>query len=84
MAQLGRAILLLDLGVCLYGDRRVDLRRADRQRADWVDSGRRAVYALAALSVIAFVLLEIAFLRNDFASRSSPTPPRRRSRSSTS
>ncbi len=66
MAQLGRAILLLDLGVCLYGIV-ASIYGVRTRRADWVDSGRRAVYALAALSVIAFALLELAFLRNDFS-----------------
>ena len=66
MALLGRAILLLDLGVCLYGIV-ASVYGARSRRQDWVDSGRRAVYALAALSVIAFVLLEVAFVRNEFA-----------------
>jgi cytochrome c-type biogenesis protein CcmF len=66
MAQLGRAILLLDLGVCLYGIV-ASIYGARHRRQDWVDSGRRAVYALALLSVIAFVLLEIAFVRDEFA-----------------
>ncbi len=66
MAQLGRAILLLDFGVCLYGIA-ASIYGARRRRRDWVDSGRRAVYALAALSILAFVLLEIAFVRNDFS-----------------
>jgi cytochrome c-type biogenesis protein CcmF len=66
MAQLGRAILLLDLGVCLYGIA-ASVYGARNRRQDWVDSGRRAVYALAALSVIAFVLLEIAFVKDEFA-----------------
>ncbi|HWE59540.1 MAG TPA: cytochrome c-type biogenesis CcmF C-terminal domain-containing protein [Solirubrobacteraceae bacterium] len=66
MAQLGRGILLLDLGVCLYGIA-ASIYGARSNRRDWVDSGRRAVYALAALSIIAFLLLEIAFVRNDFA-----------------
>ncbi len=66
MAQLGRAILLLGLGVCLYGIG-ASIHGAREQRPDWVASGRRAMYALAALSVFAFVLLEIAFLRNDFS-----------------
>lgn len=66
MSQLGRAILLLDLGVCLYGIV-ASVYGARNRRDDWVDSGRRAVYALAALSLIAFVLLEIAFVRNEFA-----------------
>jgi cytochrome c-type biogenesis protein CcmF len=79
MAQLGRAILLLDLCVCLYGIA-ASIYGARSRRRDWVDSGRRAVYALAALSVIAFVLLEIAFVRNDFsykvvANTSSTTIP---------
>jgi cytochrome c-type biogenesis protein CcmF len=79
MAQLGRAILLLDLGVCLYGIA-ASIYGYRSGRGDWVDSGRRAVYALAALSLIAFVLLEIAFVRNDFsykvvASTSSTTIP---------
>ena len=79
MAQLGRAILLLDLGVCIYGIA-ASIYGARSRRRDWVDSGRRAVYALAALSIIAFVLLEIAFVRNDFsykvvANTSSTTIP---------
>src|SRR5258706_2093588 len=49
-------------------------------RRDWVDSGRRAVYALAFLSTVAFAVLEIAFLRSDFsftvvATHSSTTTP---------
>ncbi len=66
MAQLGRAILLLGLGVCLYGIV-ASVRGAKERRAEWVDSGRRAMYALAALAVVAFGLLEIAFLRNEFS-----------------
>jgi cytochrome c-type biogenesis protein CcmF len=66
MATLGRGILLLLVGVCLYGIV-ASVYGARTRRSDWVDSGRRAVYALAALSVIAFILLEIAFLRDDFS-----------------
>jgi cytochrome c-type biogenesis protein CcmF len=66
MAQLGRAILLLDLGVCLYGIGASIYGARTRQGA-WADSGRRAVYALAGLSVLAFLLLEDAFVRNDFS-----------------
>ena len=45
-----------------------------------MDSGRRAVYALAAVLTVAFVVLEAAFLRSDFsfavvASHSSTTTP---------
>ncbi|MDE3133873.1 MAG: heme lyase CcmF/NrfE family subunit [Acidobacteriota bacterium] len=79
MAALGRAILLLDIGVCLYGVG-ASIYGARERRGDWVDSGRRAVYALASLSVIAFMLLEVAFVRNDFsykvvAATSSSTIP---------
>jgi cytochrome c-type biogenesis protein CcmF len=79
VAQLGRAILLLGLGVAIYGIA-ASLYGARGGRADWVDSGRRSVYALAGLMVFAFALLEIAFLRNDFsftvvASTSSTTIP---------
>ena len=42
MAQLGRAILLLDLVVCLYGIV-ASIYGARARRSDWVDSGRRAV-----------------------------------------
>ena len=46
----------------------------------WVDSSRRAVYALAALLTTAVVVLESAFLRDDFgfevvADHSSTTTP---------
>ena len=79
MAQLGRGILLLDVGVCLYGIF-ASVYGARKRRRDWADSGRRAVYALAALSITAFVLLEVAFLRSDFsfkvvAETSSTTTP---------
>src|SRR4051812_50213545 len=45
-----------------------------------MDSGRRAVYALAVLTTAAFAVLEIAFLRSDFSfsvvqSHSSTTTP---------
>lgn len=66
MALLGRAILLLDVAVCIFGIG-ASIRGARGRRGDWIDSGRRAVYALASLSVIAFFLLEVAFVRNDFS-----------------
>jgi cytochrome c-type biogenesis protein CcmF len=66
MAQLGRSILLLDIGVCLYAVV-ASIYGARTHQSDWVDSGRRAVYCLAGLSVIAFAILEIAFIRNDFS-----------------
>jgi cytochrome c-type biogenesis protein CcmF len=36
-------------------------------RREWVTSGRRAIYCVAALCVTAFGLLEAAFLRSDFS-----------------
>ena len=79
MGQLGHAILLLDVGVCVYGIV-ASVYGARTGRRDWSDSGRRAVYALALLSITAFALLEVAFLRNDFsfkvvADTSSTTTP---------
>jgi cytochrome c-type biogenesis protein CcmF len=36
-------------------------------RREWVSSGRRALYCVAALCVAAFAILESAFLRSDFS-----------------
>ena len=79
MALIGRALLILALLTALYG-MAASLYGARSGRRAWVDSGRRSVYALAALAVLAFGLLEIAFLRNDFsfnvvAGHSSTTTP---------
>ncbi len=79
MALIGRALLILALVVALYGIG-ASLYGARRRRQEWIDSGRRSVYALAGLATIAFALLEIAFLGNDFsfnavADASSTTTP---------
>jgi cytochrome c-type biogenesis protein CcmF len=79
LAILGRACLILALGVALYGIG-ASLYGARARRREWVDSGRRAVYALAGVLTVAFVVLEAAFLRSDFsfdvvASHSSTTTP---------
>jgi cytochrome c-type biogenesis protein CcmF len=79
MSTLGHGILYLDVAVCLYGII-ASIYGARTNQSDWVDSGRRAVYTLAALSVIAFATLELAFLRNEFqfsvvANTSSLTTP---------
>jgi cytochrome c-type biogenesis protein CcmF len=66
MAALGSACLLLALAVCVYGIG-ASLYGVRRARPEWSDSGRRAVYALAGVLTVAFAVLEIAFLRNDFA-----------------
>src|SRR5690349_13766220 len=79
MAVFGRALLFLGLLVCIYGIG-ASIHGARSRSREWVDSGRRAVYALAGLMTIAFAILEVAFLRSDFsynvvAAHSSTTTP---------
>jgi cytochrome c-type biogenesis protein CcmF len=79
VALVGRALLILGLGVCVYGIG-ASLYGARAGNQQWIDSGRRAVYALAGLMTLAFVILEAAFLRSDFsfnvvAGHSSTTTP---------
>jgi cytochrome c-type biogenesis protein CcmF len=79
MAVVGRIALALALVVALYGVG-ASVYGARRARRDWVDSGRRAVYALAAILTVAIAILEVAFLSNDFgydtvAATSSTTTP---------
>jgi cytochrome c-type biogenesis protein CcmF len=75
----GRACLVLALAICLYGIG-ASLYGALARRREFVDSGRRAVYALAGTVLVAFAILEVAFIRSDFsfelvASHSSTTTP---------
>src|SRR4051794_25497372 len=79
MGPLGRACLLLALAITLYGIA-ASLYGARARRREWAESGRRAVFALAVVLTVAFVVLEAAFLRSDFsfdvvASHSSTTTP---------
>jgi cytochrome c-type biogenesis protein CcmF len=79
MADVGRALILLALGVSVFGIAAA-LIGARKGRRDLVDSGRRSVYALAGLTTASFAILEVAFLRSDFsfevvASHSSTTTP---------
>ena len=79
MALLGRACLLLALAIIAYGIG-ASLYGARSGRREWVDSGRRSVYALAGVLTVSFAVLELAFLRSDFsfdtvASHSSTTTP---------
>jgi cytochrome c-type biogenesis protein CcmF len=79
MAAVGRVLLILismsaiyGLGASLYGAR--------RGRPEWVDSARRAMYALAGMTLISFVILDVAFISSDFsynivAGGSSTTTP---------
>jgi cytochrome c-type biogenesis protein CcmF len=79
MAGLGRGCLVLALAVCAYGVAAA-LYGARASAQSWVESGRRAVYSLALILTVAYVVLELAFLRNDFgfttvADTSSRTTP---------
>ena len=79
MAPVGRVLLifaflvaLYGLGASIYGGRRHD--------EAWVHSGRRAMYSLALVAFVCFVILDVAFITSDFsynivASGSSTTTP---------
>jgi len=84
----GRVLLALALAIALYGvfaslygaRRRNAPVSGGRSGRAWIDSGRRAVYALAGTVAICFLVLEVAFLRSDFsyalvATHSSTTTP---------
>jgi cytochrome c-type biogenesis protein CcmF len=77
--NLGRAALTLALLIAAYGIA-ASLYGARRGQPQWIDSGRHAVYALAAVLTVAFAVLEAAFLRSDLsfavvANHSSTTTP---------
>ncbi len=79
MAAAGRVLLIFALVSCVYGIA-ASLYGARRGGRPWVDSGRRAMYMLAAMAAIAFVILDVAFITSDFsynivASGSSTTTP---------
>jgi cytochrome c-type biogenesis protein CcmF len=79
MAAVGRLLLIFGLLASVYG-LGASLHGARGGGRAWVDSGRRAMYSLAGMSAIAFVILDVAFLRSDFtydivASGSSTTTP---------
>jgi cytochrome c-type biogenesis protein CcmF len=69
---LGLVVAVYGLGASLYGAR--------TGAREWVDSGRRAMYVLAAMMLFAFVILDVAFITSNFAynivaSSSSTTTP---------
>ncbi len=79
MALIGRALLILGLLVSVYGIG-ASVYGARSGRREWVASGRRSVYSLAGLMVVAFAILEWAFLNDKFsfnivANGSSSTTP---------
>jgi cytochrome c-type biogenesis protein CcmF len=79
MAAVGRVLLILVLMSAIYG-LGASLYGARSGRPEWVDSARRAMYALAGMTVISFVILDVAFISSDFsynivAGGSSTTTP---------
>ncbi len=82
MAAVGRLLLILGLVTTVYGlgASVYGARRAGAGGRAWVDSGRRAMYALFGMTAIAFVILDVAFVSSNFsynivASGSSTTTP---------
>ncbi len=79
MALAGFLCLAAALAICVYGIA-ASLYGARAGRREYVASGRRAVYALAGMLVVAMAILQAAFVRSDFAfalvaSHSSTTTP---------
>ena len=79
MAVVGRSLLILGLCACLYGIG-ASIYGARGGGRVWVDSGRRAMYVLAGMTLFAFVILDVAFITSDFsynivATGSSTTTP---------
>jgi cytochrome c-type biogenesis protein CcmF len=66
VAGVGSACLTVALLTALYAAG-ASVYGAVTGRGQWVTSGRRAVYCVAALCVTAFAILESAFLRSDFS-----------------
>ncbi|MFL5888661.1 MAG: heme lyase CcmF/NrfE family subunit, partial [Solirubrobacteraceae bacterium] len=66
MAILGRACLIIALGLAVYGAG-ASIYGARTRKGAWIESGRRAVYALAGVTTIAFAVLIAAFIRSDFS-----------------
>ena len=79
MAAAGRVLLILGLLCAVYGIV-ASIYGARTGRRELVDSGRRAMYSLAGISIVAFVILDVAFITSDFsytvvADGSSTTTP---------
>jgi cytochrome c-type biogenesis protein CcmF len=66
VAGVGSACLTIGLLTALYAAG-ASVYGAVSGRRQWVTSGRRAIYCVAALCVAAFAILEAAFLRSDFS-----------------
>jgi cytochrome c-type biogenesis protein CcmF len=66
MALLGHVCLVLALVVCAYGIA-VSVYGARSGRTEFSLAGRRSVYALAGLLTVGAIIMEIAFVGNNFA-----------------
>jgi len=66
VAGVGSACLAIALLTALYAAG-ASVYGARSGRREWGTSGRRAIYCVAALCVVAFAILELAFLRSDFS-----------------
>jgi cytochrome c-type biogenesis protein CcmF len=62
---LGRACLYLGVAIAAVGIA-ASVYGAVAQRPEWAAVGRRAVFTLAGVMTVAFVVLELAFIRSDF------------------
>lgn len=67
MDVVGRALLLLALGLAIFGSLAALVAARGGGPHGLLPAARRSLYAVLALSVGAFVLLEIAFIRPDFS-----------------
>jgi cytochrome c-type biogenesis protein CcmF len=79
MAAVGRVLLVLGFVCALYGVA-ASIYGGRRHDEAWIHSGRRAMYSLALIAIVAFVILDIAFVSSNFsynivASGSSTTTP---------
>jgi cytochrome c-type biogenesis protein CcmF len=79
MLELGRACLLLALGLAIFGAV-ASAAGSARGEERWIAAGRRALVALLAVLTLVMVIVEAAFARSDFSFRlvaehSSTTTP---------
>jgi cytochrome c-type biogenesis protein CcmF len=79
VASAGFLCLAAALAICLYGIG-ASVYGARSGRREYVESGRRSVYALAGILAVAMLILQLAFVRSDFsfelvATHSSTTTP---------
>src|SRR2546423_547791 len=79
MTDFGRALMIVALATSVYAVWAA-LKGARGAEQRWVDSSRRAIYALAAVLTLSVIVLEAAFLGDDFsfglvADNSSTTTP---------